>query len=109
MPKLNKDILHLIFEKLQHDNDVLHSCLFVNTTSCETVARIIWRDPWNYLKKGKEKLLLNVIISHLSEETKNNLKGQNIRFLNDSYSRPLFNYIAFCKRLNLNEINRIVA
>src|ERR1051325_6602738 len=108
MPKTNRDILYLIFEELQYDKGTLYSCLFVNKTSCEIIIPIIWKDPWNYLKKGKEKLLLNVIISHLSDESKNNLKAQGVRLLNDSYQRPLFDYISLCRRLNLNELNRII-
>jgi hypothetical protein len=87
---LNRDILYLISEELQDDENTLHSCLLVNKTWCEIIIPMIWKDPWKYLKDGKEESLLNVMISHLSNQ------------------RPLFNYINFCKHLNLNKIQRII-
>ncbi|GES74654.1 hypothetical protein GLOIN_2v1777651 [Rhizophagus clarus] len=74
MSKLNRDVLYLIFEEFRNDEKTLHSCLLVNKTWCETIIPILWKDPWKYLKREKEKSLLNVIISHLSDESKNNLK-----------------------------------
>src|SRR4051812_7552247 len=108
MSEINKDIFYLIFEELRYDKNTLLSCLLVDKTSCEIVAPIIWKDPWKFLTKGKEKLLLNVIISHLPEKLKNDLRSQGINFLRNSYQRPLLDYVRFCRHLNLNEIDRIV-
>ncbi|PKY42644.1 hypothetical protein RhiirA4_456477 [Rhizophagus irregularis] len=107
MSNLNNDILYLIFEELQDDDNSLYSCLLVNKTWCETTVPILWKDPWKRLKNGKERSLLNVIISHLSKESRNNL-GQHFDFLIESYQNSLFNYISFCRHLNLNEIQRII-
>src|SRR5437016_4280899 len=104
MSKLNRDILYLMFKELQDDKKTLFSCLTVNKTWCETIVPIIWRDPWKYLK-GKKLLLFNIIISHLSDESKNNLKTKGVNSLTKFYQRPLFNYISFCKHLNLNNLN----
>src|SRR5438045_4036805 len=41
MPKLNKDILFLIFEELREDSKSLFSCLMVNRLWCETVISIL--------------------------------------------------------------------
>src|SRR4051812_11154851 len=106
MSKLNSDALYLIFEELQFDKNTLYSCLSVNKIWSEFAIPILWKNPWKYLKKGREELLLNVIISHLSEESKNNLKNQGIHSLTNSYRRPLFDYITYCRHLNLNEIIR---
>ncbi|PKY25681.1 hypothetical protein RhiirB3_528071, partial [Rhizophagus irregularis] len=111
MSKLNRDILCLIFEELRDDEKTLYSCLSINKEVCEIIIPILWKNPWKFLKKGKERLLLNrlllnVIISHLSKESKNNLNQNNI-FIN-SYQRPLFNYINFCKHLNLSGIQNII-
>src|SRR5947207_10467223 len=106
MFKLNRDVLYLIFKELQNDKKTLLSCLIVNKTWCETTIPILWRDPWKYLE-GK-KLLLNVIISHLSDESRDNLKSQGIDFLTNPYQRPLFNYISFCRHLNLNNLNEML-
>ncbi|GBC10269.1 hypothetical protein RclHR1_00950006 [Rhizophagus clarus] len=106
MSKLNGDVLCLIFEELRDDEKALLSCLSINKTFCEIIIPILWKNPWKFLRKGKDRLLLNVILSHLSNESKNNLIQNNI--LINSYQRPLFDYISFCRHLNLNVIQRII-
>ncbi|RIA99782.1 hypothetical protein C1645_811153 [Glomus cerebriforme] len=107
MSKLNGDILYLIFKHFQDNIPTLYSCLLVNKTWCGIIIPILWKNPWKILKFGKEESLLNVIISHLSDEVRNNLI-QNIDFLINSYQRPLFNYISFCKHLDFEIIERII-
>ncbi|RIA92241.1 hypothetical protein C1645_820926 [Glomus cerebriforme] len=105
---LNQDVLYLIFfEELQDDRKTLYSCLSVNKTWCEIIVPIIWKDPWKFLKEENEKLLLTIIISHLSDESRNNL-SQGVDFLTHQYKKPLFDYISFCRHLNFNEIGRII-
>ncbi|GES74746.1 hypothetical protein GLOIN_2v1785437 [Rhizophagus clarus] len=94
MTDLNRDILYLIFQRFQNDKKTLLLCLLVNKTWCEVIIPILWKNPWKYLKK-KKKLLLNVIVSHLSNESKNDLMSQGIDFLINCYQRPLFDYISF--------------
>jgi hypothetical protein len=108
MSKLNGDVLYLILKELNNDKNTLHSCLLVNKTWCETIIPILWRNPWKYLNFQKEKFLLDIIILHLSEESRNKLKNQSIDFSLNSYNKPLFNYINFCKHLNLNAIEKLV-
>ncbi|CAB4435054.1 unnamed protein product [Rhizophagus irregularis] len=108
MFKLDRDVLRLIFEELRDDEKTLCLCLSVNKAICETVVPILWKNPWKSIKKGKEKLLLNVIISHLSDESKNNLKNLGVNLLTNSYKKPLFNYISFCKHLRLCGIKKII-
>ncbi|RIA95066.1 hypothetical protein C1645_817183 [Glomus cerebriforme] len=103
---LDRDILYLVFQEL-HNNKSFYSCLLVDKTWCEIIIPILWKNPWKFLKEEKEKLLLNVIISHLSDKSRNNL-SQDIDFLTNSYQRPLFNYISFCKHLNFNRIIKII-
>jgi hypothetical protein len=99
MSKLNKDVLYLIFEELKDDKMTLLSCLLVNRTWCEMIIPILWKDPWKRLGQGREKSLTNVIISHLLDETRK-------KFLKNPYKRPLFDYISFCKTLDLCYIKR---
>jgi hypothetical protein len=94
----------LIFEELKDDKMTFFSCLLVNRTWCEMIIPILWKDPWKFLKFEREKSLFNVIISHLSDESRNNLR----KFLKNSYKRPLFNYISFCKNLDLYYIKKII-
>ncbi|RIA94149.1 hypothetical protein C1645_818433 [Glomus cerebriforme] len=96
-----------MFKEIQDDKKTFHSCVSVNKTWCETIIPILWKNPWKFLKREKEELLLNVIISHLSEESRKNL-SQSINFLKNSYQKPLFDYISFCRHLNINQIVRII-
>ncbi|RIA84519.1 hypothetical protein C1645_879876 [Glomus cerebriforme] len=106
MLKLNRDVLYLIFKELEDDIRTLYLCLLVNKTWCNTIIPILWKNPWKYyLKTEKEKLLLDVIISHLSDKSKNYLRSLEIQILE---TKPLFDYISYCKHLNLNEIIRII-
>jgi hypothetical protein len=108
MFKLNRDILYLIFEELQDDKKSLYSCLLVNKIFCEIIVQILWKNPWKYLEYGKESLLLNIIISHLSKESRNNLKYHGINCLTNLREKLSFNYIYFYKYLNLGIIEKII-
>ncbi|RIA92264.1 hypothetical protein C1645_820952 [Glomus cerebriforme] len=107
MSKLNIDVVYLIFQEFKDDKKTLCSCLLVNKTWCEIIIPILWKNPWKLLKEEEENLLLNVIISHLSDESRNNL-SQDINFLTKSYQKPLFNYISFCRHLNFTRIVSII-
>ncbi|GBB83122.1 hypothetical protein RclHR1_00010004 [Rhizophagus clarus] len=109
MPKLYKDILYLIFKELelQYQKKSLVSCLTVDKTWCETVVLILWKNPWIYYGHNKEELLLNTIISHSTDEARNNL-SQYFNFLTSSSNKPLFNYLSFCRHLNLEKIENII-
>jgi hypothetical protein len=98
----------LIFKELQHDIKTLFTCLTVNKTWCETIIPILWKNPWKSSLKEKNSLC-NVIISHLSDESRKNLKSQGVDFLTNHYQRPLFNYVNFCRQLNLNNLNKIIS
>ncbi|RGB38713.1 hypothetical protein C1646_812478 [Rhizophagus diaphanus] len=79
MSNLNRDVLYLIFKQIQ-DDKTLCLCLLVNKTWCETVAPILWKNPWKYLKEWNGTLFLN----------------------------PSLNYIGYFKYLNLDEIQRLI-
>ena len=48
-----------------------------------------------------------VIMSHLSNETKENLRFQGIN-LSVTQHKPLFDYISFCRYLNLQDFDEFV-
>ena len=102
MLRLNKDVLFLVIEDLQNDRKSLHSCLLVDRTWCEITIPILWKNPWKFcsIDSAESILLFNVILSHLSEESKENLK-QKIDLSAVAHQQPLFNYISFCRYLNL--------
>ncbi|RGB28693.1 hypothetical protein C1646_767517 [Rhizophagus diaphanus] len=111
MSKLNRDILYLIFKELRNDKKTFYSCLSVNKTWCEIIIPILWNNPWKYLNDDNntnEKILLDKIISHLSDESRDNIKKLGIELTTNLYKKPLFNYISFCRHLNLNAIKRII-
>jgi hypothetical protein len=106
---LNQDCLTLIIENLyKNKHNFLFSCLLVNRTWCRTVIPIIWRDPWFILSKiynnenhlKNSKLFLNVILLHLSKESRNYLENQGIDIftkLNYQQNPLLFDYLTFTK------------
>jgi hypothetical protein len=106
MSNLNRDVLFLIFEQLQDDKKTLCPCFLVNKTWCVTIIQILLKNPWKFLEKEKETLLLNVIFLHLSNASRNKIGEQYL--LTNSYQNPLFDYISYCRRLNLDEIQRII-
>ncbi|GBB88547.1 hypothetical protein RclHR1_15090006 [Rhizophagus clarus] len=108
MFKLNEDILYLISKELKELQNIetLLSCLTVNKVWCEITVPILWEDPWKY-SKGND-LLLNVIISHLSDESRKNLLSKGVDFLTN-YQRPFFDYISFCKYLNFINLNELIS
>jgi hypothetical protein len=109
MSKLNKDILFLIFEELQIDSKSLFSCLMVNELWCETVVPILWRNPWRYnINYGNKPYLFIIITSYLSDNTKEFLIEQGIQLPSASYQSLFFDYLSFCRSININIINIII-
>ncbi|UZO20257.1 uncharacterized protein OCT59_012683 [Rhizophagus irregularis] len=110
MAKLNKDILFLIFEELQVDSKSLFSCLMVNRIWCETVIPILWRNPWCYDIKYRNKNYLFIIIaSYLSDDIKEFLTRQGIQLSSVSFQPLLFDYLSFCRSINVNTLNTITS
>src|SRR6266536_5710058 len=109
MSKLNKDILFLIFEELQDDSKSLFSCLMVNRLWCETVIPILWRNPWHYnISYHNKSSLYYIFTFYLSEDIKEFLTGQGIQLPSFSHQPPLFDYLSFCKSINVNATNAII-
>ncbi|GBB87422.1 hypothetical protein RclHR1_01390012 [Rhizophagus clarus] len=110
MAKLNKDILLLTFEELQDDSKSLFSCLMVNRLWCETVIPILWKDPWCYNINYNNKYNLFIIVaSYLSDDIKEFLTRQGIHLPSVSYKTLLFDYLSFCRSINVNIINVITS
>ncbi|PKY25684.1 hypothetical protein RhiirB3_440723 [Rhizophagus irregularis] len=108
MSKLSIDIFYLIFKEFLNDKKNLYSCLLINKTFCELIIPILWNNPWKFLKLGKENSLLYVITSHLSDESRNNLCRDIFNHSHEEVKKPLFDYISFCKHLNLGIIQNII-
>ncbi|RIA98966.1 hypothetical protein C1645_588243 [Glomus cerebriforme] len=111
MAKLNEDILFLLFEELQDDPKSLFSCLMVNKFWCETTIPILWRNPWNYennINYKNKSSLYHIIINSLSNDKKEFLKSQEVQLPPISRHPILFDYLSFCKGINVNVINDII-
>ena len=77
MPKLNKDILFLIFDALQEDSKTLFSCLMVDRLWCETAIPILWRNPWCYnINYRNKSSLYHIITFYLTDDSREFLSKQ---------------------------------
>src|SRR5437016_4821967 len=109
MLKFNEDVLILILEELQDNKKSLYSCLLVNRTLCKTTVPILWKIPGRIpLSKKAGSKLFNVILLHLSEESRDNLRNQGIDLFTETYQPPLFNYISFWRHLNLQLLEYMI-
>src|SRR3954452_17454099 len=111
MFKLNEDTLFLILKGLRYDNNSLYSCLLVNKTWCKITIPILWKDPWKNVREKETKSRFNVnnvIISHLSNEVKENLESKDIK-ISVIQQKPLFDYISFIRHLRLDVIEKMIA
>ncbi|RGB41685.1 hypothetical protein C1646_810535 [Rhizophagus diaphanus] len=114
MTKLYEDVLILILEELQYDKKTLYSCLLVNRTWCEKTVSILWKFLGQYHTNSADNInslntLFNVIIKHLSKESKDFLKNRGIELFKETdQKKPLFNYINFLKCLDLQLLERML-
>jgi hypothetical protein len=111
MPILNKDILFLISEELQDDSKSLFSCLMTNEYCCETVIPILWRNPWRYgdINYSNKSYLFIIIACYLFDDIKEFITNQTIRLPLGSEQPLLFDYLSFCRSINVNIINNIIS
>ncbi|PKK64012.1 hypothetical protein RhiirC2_811789 [Rhizophagus irregularis] len=113
MWRFNEDLLFLIFEKLKNDKKSLYSCLLVNRTWCVTAVPFLWRNPsqFYYATDNSKNILYNVILLHLSKESRVILKNQGMNNLitDTTYQRPLFDYISFWKYLELYILEDVIS
>jgi hypothetical protein len=109
MSKLNKDILYLIFEELGKDSKSLFSCLMVNKIWSETVIPILWRNPWCYdISYDNKSYLFAIIAFYLPDNTKEFLTVQGA-LPQISCQPPLFDYLSYCRSINVKIINKIIS
>src|ERR1044071_1109374 len=92
--QLPADCLNEIFEYLENDKVTLRSCLLVNHLWCEVSVGILWRSICNY----------NTLISCLPNESKEILYKNKIITSITASKPPLFNYVAFIRNLEIDNI-----
>jgi hypothetical protein len=109
MSKLNKDILFSIFEELQEDSEFLFSCLMVDKLWCETAVPILWNNPWRYdINYYNKNYLFATIAFYLSDDIKEFLTRQGIQLPSISHKSLLFDYLSFCRSINIDVLNNII-
>ncbi|RGB43450.1 hypothetical protein C1646_749848 [Rhizophagus diaphanus] len=107
---IDRDVLYLIIKYLQNDSVSLYSFLLVNKIWCEVAVPVLWEIPGRFpLNKKAESIIFNVILSHLSEDLRDNLKKQGINGLfTEAYQQPSFNYIIFWRHLDLQLLEDMI-
>ncbi|GBC32288.1 hypothetical protein GLOIN_2v1764020 [Rhizophagus irregularis DAOM 181602=DAOM 197198] len=82
----------------------------VNKLWCETVIPNLWRNPWCYdIDYCNKNYLFEIIASNLSDDIKEFLIRKGIQLPSVS-SRPLlFDYLSFCRSININIMNTVVS
>src|SRR3954453_13115877 len=110
MFKLNKDVLFLLFEELQDDSKSLFSCLMVSRIWCEIVIPVLWRNPWRYaIKYYNKSFLYYTITFYLADNVKEFLTSQGIQLPSTSHQSLLFDYLSFCRSINVKVMNSIIS
>ncbi|PKC56220.1 hypothetical protein RhiirA1_474315 [Rhizophagus irregularis] len=108
--KFDRDVLYLITKNLQNDSISLYSFLLVNKIWCEVAVPVLWKIPGRIpLTKKAVSIIFNVILSHLSEDSRDILKKQGIDYLfTEAYRPPSFNYIIFWRHLDLQLLENMI-
>src|ERR1043165_8519003 len=110
MSKLNKDTLFLIFEELQDDSKSLFSCLMVSRIWCEVVIPVLWKNPWRYaIECYNKSCLYEIITFYLADNVKEFLSNQGIHLPSTSHQSLSFDYLSFCRSINVNITNYIIS
>jgi hypothetical protein len=111
MSILIKDILLLIFEELQDDSKCLFSCLLVNKHWCETLVPVLWRNPWCYngINYSNKNYLFIIISYYLYDDIKEFITNQKIQLPSIMYKSLFFDYLSYCRSINVNTINTIIS
>ncbi|RIA89252.1 hypothetical protein C1645_825142 [Glomus cerebriforme] len=110
------DCLNEIFEYLEDDKIILHSCLFVNRPWCEIVVRILWRNIWNFrysvdympYRTHVPISIISTLISCLPNESKDFLNKNGLFISTPTSKSPLFNYPSFIKVLSISKFDEMI-
>ncbi|CAB5205854.1 unnamed protein product [Rhizophagus irregularis] len=112
MSKLIPDIFALIIKALEDDYNTLFNCLLMNKLWCDLTIPILWRNCINRnLKSGpyeKNISLVKILLTFLSEESKNILIKNEINLSFIQTQKPLFNYISYCKTIVTFDVTEVI-
>jgi hypothetical protein len=113
--QLPADCLDEIFYYLEEDKSSLHSCLLVNRLWCEISVRILWKNVLGFkyttfmpYQFNLSSNILGILISCLSNESKELLRRNEIIISTSSSKLPTFNYASFCKVLSIRKIDQMI-
>jgi hypothetical protein len=113
MSKLIPDIFALIIKELDNDNNTLFNCLLVNKLWCELTIPTLWSDCLNHRLKlrsfyEKNISLVKILLTFLSEKSKNILIEKEINLSFIQTQKPLFNYISFCRTIVTFDVAKVI-
>ncbi|CAB4460650.1 unnamed protein product [Rhizophagus irregularis] len=90
----------------------MYEYIIVNRLWCETAIPILWKNPWRYnINYRSKNFLFNIITLSFSDDIKDFLSRQGIKLspVSLSYRPFLFDYLSFCRSMNVNVINEIIS
>jgi len=102
--QLPTDCLYEIF-KILDDKATLYSCLLINRSCCEVAVGILWRSIQDFRLSPK---IFNTLFICLPNESKELLLKNKILGSIPNSKPPLFNYVSFCKVLEVNKIIKVI-
>ncbi|GES76373.1 hypothetical protein GLOIN_2v1498549 [Rhizophagus clarus] len=101
---LPADCIYEIIQYIIHDIKTLHSCIVLNQDYCQVVVRILWRNPFKYVKDERKKsLLFRTYFSCLDDQE----KKQITTFFHQSvfdFPKPFINYPSFLQEFEIFSI-----
>ncbi|EXX71374.1 uncharacterized protein OCT59_001574 [Rhizophagus irregularis] len=102
---LTADCIYEIIQYVIHDIKTLYSCVVLNQDYCQVVVRILWRNPFKYIKQDETKkaLIFRTYFSCLDDQEKEQITA----FFHNSvidFPKPFINYPSFLQEFEILNI-----
>jgi hypothetical protein len=101
---LPADCIYEIIQYIINDIKTLHSCIVLNQNYCQVVVRILWRNPFKYVKDEKKKsLIFRTYFSCLDDQEKKQITTFFHKTVFD-FPKPFINYPSFLQEFEIFNI-----
>ncbi|CAB4373655.1 hypothetical protein RhiirA5_374544 [Rhizophagus irregularis] len=98
------DCIYEIIQYVVHDVKTLYSCVVLNQDFFQVVARVLWKNPFKYIKQDETKkaLIFRTYFSCLDDQE----KEQVTTFFNSvfDFPKPFINYPSFLQEFEIFNI-----
>ncbi|RIA86927.1 hypothetical protein C1645_828523 [Glomus cerebriforme] len=102
--KLPVDCIYEIIQYIVDDVKTLYSCIIVNQTFCQVAIRILWSNPFKYVKdEHKKSKIFQTYFSCLDDQEKEQISTFIHKPVSD-FPKPFINYPNFLKEFVLYDI-----